>query len=101
MSLTIWKYTLAIQPYNTLEIPFDGVILSLQVQNNRPVIWASVDPDEITEKRIFAMVPTGGPIPEKTVKFIGTVQIESLTLFDATNINPVPFVFHVFEIITR
>ena len=99
MSLTIWDYPLAVQPYNIIDMPFDAVILSLQVQNNKPVIWASVDPDEIKEKRTFVMVPTGGIVPGKG-RFIGTVQIESIT-FDATNINPLPFVFHIFEILTR
>jgi hypothetical protein len=92
--MTIWKYELSVGLDTvTLRMPGGAVILSLQTQgavpDERPTMWAIVDPGQPSEERHFAIVGTGNPFPAGIGKqdFIGTFQIFSNSL-----------VFHVFEV---
>lgn len=81
--MTIWKYELT--TITKLTMPIGSKVLSLQVKNNIPCIWALI-PDEaaMTEKRIFEFFSTGHDFNDKLGNYIGTVQLEQL-------------VFHLFE----
>lgn len=85
IKMVIWKYTLD-QSTTILRVPQDGIILNVQLQNSRPVIWMLVDKDKGLEERRFITVGTGVTIHHDCYHYIGTVQ-----LYDST------FVLHVFE----
>ncbi len=84
----VYKYPLDIQDEVIVMMPKGARVLSVQVQNGRPCLWAAVDPSETElEKRLFRIAGTGHPIYDDVVDgFIGTIQ-----LYDGK------LVFHVFE----
>lgn len=84
----VYKYPLDIQDEVVVMMPKDARVLSVQVQNGRPCLWAAVDQNELTsEERWFRIAGTGHPIQDDVVDgFIGTIQ-----MYDGR------LVFHVFE----
>jgi hypothetical protein len=85
--ITIHKWTL--QPgVNGLRLPIGAEVLTVQIQNGSPQLWAKVDTEQPTEPRIFAVVGTGHELPSSAtnLRYIATVQIDGMLL-----------VFHVFE----
>lgn len=86
----IYKYPL--QPMGgvqSIEMPQGADILSVQAQNDRPTLWAAVNPDAPMESRRFVTAITGALIPDKEDEaiYLGTVQLAEGT-----------FVLHVFEV---
>jgi hypothetical protein len=82
----IWKYTLECESTQTISMPKYSTVLSLQVQNGVPCIWALVNPTSEKTDRIFKIYPTGIEFNNiDNLAFIGTFQIEG------------NLVFHVFE----
>lgn len=81
----IWKYHLTPDNEQHVEMPEGARILDIQVQENRPVVWALVDTDAPKELVRFYMIGTGEEICEDTSKlcYVGTFQVAH-------------FVFHVF-----
>lgn len=84
----VYKYPLYIQYEVVVMMPKGARVLSVQVQDGRPCIWAAVAPCETSqEKRWFRIAGTGHPIEDDVVEgFIGTIQ-----MYDGR------LVFHVFE----
>jgi hypothetical protein len=88
MNKTIWKYELKIDDLQNVIMPIGAEILSVQMQNETPCLWALVNPDEKdTDTRYIETFGTGHPVAYdmgSTREFIGTYQTRGL-------------VFHVFE----
>lgn len=82
---TIFKYPVELTDYFQIQMPDCAEVLSVQVQNGRPYIWALVEMDYAPRNYNFRLAGTGHPIEEDNLKFIGTFQIASGTL-----------VFHLF-----
>lgn len=89
MKKAIWKFELT--PDNNLyEMPKGAKILCVQTQNEKPMVWALVDPDAEKEKRELIIIPTGAELFSNmadNMLYIGTFQVGGGSL-----------VFHVFEI---
>jgi hypothetical protein len=68
-----------------LKLPLGAEILNVQLQNDRPVLWALVDPNNVEVGRSICIVGTGWDV-EDNMKYINT-YMEGY------------FVWHVFEII--
>ena len=92
---TVYKYELAIGDDQGISMPFDAQVLTVQVQNGVPVLWAKVDVAEnplsrLEEKRYIVIVGTGNPISArwKYLSYIGTFQL---------SLPGGMFVGHVFE----
>jgi hypothetical protein len=85
MTKQIWKYTLS-GIISNIEMPLDAEILTVQLQNGQPTIWALVNSKNELENRNFAIVGTGNPFDDTNHKYIGTFQDS-------------PFVWHLFEIV--
>jgi hypothetical protein len=86
--MTIWKYTLNVVDEQTITMQAGAKILSVANQSGVICMWAIVDPSQLTSKRTFEVIPTGGPMPDKgTREFLGTIQIDWLVLhiFERTN----------------
>ena len=88
--MTIYKYQIPIQDSIKLTLPKDALILSFQIQNGIPVLWAMVNTEAEREERSFLLFGTGHPIRitegKHNLQFIGTIQDENL-----------PLVWHLFE----
>lgn len=82
--MVIWKWSLMALDAQTLLMPKGAQVLSVQMQNDIPQIWALVDQNAPLETRIFNTYGTGNPMPDAVGRFVGTFQLMQL-------------VFHVFE----
>ena len=80
----VFKYELHAMDV-TLKLPLGAEILNVQLQNDRRVLWALVDPNNVEVDRSICIVGTGWDV-EDNMEYINTYM-------DGY------FVWHVFEII--
>ncbi len=86
--MKIYKYPIPITDSFTIEMPLNAKILSFQMQNECPMLWAAVWENSSLEERKFRLCGTGHYIDMDLVKeFIGTVQQYRHN-----------FVWHLFEV---
>lgn len=87
----IWKYPLYVQDVQTVEMPDEADILTIQVQGDAPYIWAMVNPDAPLNPRKIRIYGTGHPVDPNlsAERYIGTFQLKNGSL-----------VLHVFDITT-
>lgn len=88
---TIWKYEIETTDRQTLLLPKASEILTVQIQNGKPVLWVLFDINNKTKTtRTIEIFGTGNPIEEydtiKSLKYIGTYQLLEIG-----------FVGHIFE----
>jgi hypothetical protein len=72
---TIYKYELTITNEQVIKIPVDAEILSVQVQHEKPCLWALVDTDNLDKNIKIHMFGTGHPLPNMELKYLGTFQM--------------------------
>ncbi len=82
--MIIWKYTLRIADKQTVQLPADAKILTVQLQHGQPQLWILGEETAPKTLRIIEMHGTGNQIYEDPGQYLGTFQMET-------------FVFHVFE----
>lgn len=85
--MEIWKWTLGIGEAQTIKMPQGAQILDVQMQGERPQLWALCDESKPKEDRRFVIYGTGDPIIERLGRYIATFQLFGGTL-----------VFHAFEL---
>lgn len=84
---TIWKYELDAKAVQTLALPRGYRILSVQVQNGKPTLWALVPKDtQYREAVRLEIYGTGQDVPNHVGEHLGTYQLLNGAL-----------VFHVFK----
>lgn len=82
----IWKYPLEVTDKQILEIPgFEPELLTVQVQNGVPCLWAVVKPEEPKRKVWIEVVGTGQPLNYSPRKYIGTFQLGPSLVFHVFN----------------
>ena len=87
----IYKYPVRIDDVQTIDLPQGAEVLSVQVQEGSPYIWACVNPSAKSEPRQFRLYGTGHPIEgDYLLKFVGTFQLFGGRL-----------VYHLFEEVER
>lgn len=83
MALAIYKYPLKVEVKQDVFMPKGAKVLSLQMQNDVPTLWALVDPSDLVQnvRRVVWLIPTGEKLRyEDQLKtfaqmdFVGTVQ---------------------------
>jgi len=84
--ISIWKFPLQTINAQEIKMPVGAEILTVQVQNDEPYLWARVDTDAFAGSRQIAIHGTGHELSALTRKYIGTYQLSGGAL-----------VFHVFE----
>lgn len=83
--LTIYKYQFVIADKVIIKMPEGAKILSADIQNNTPTIWALVRTDGPVIERAFTIYGTGEEMNEWLLgEHIGTIQVNG-------------FVWHIFE----
>ena len=80
---TIWKFPVPF-PGGDIAMPKGAKILTLQMQQGVPTLWAEVVPDGLNEIHHLVIYGTGHPIHSGSGSYIGTFQ------------DP-PFVWHVYD----
>lgn len=83
----VFKYPVEIDGKFSLLLPMEAKILAVQIQHDKPCLWALVDPNAPVETRSFRLAGTGHPIDEESLEYIGTFQMASGSL-----------IWHLFEI---
>jgi hypothetical protein len=83
---TIWKFPLLVSDVNVLEMPKDATILSVQAQDDEPMLWALIEPEGPKTSRVVLTFGTGHRVDDSPLRFIGTYQLRGGA-----------FVGHVFE----
>jgi hypothetical protein len=83
MKRIVYKYQLEL-PYgqHRIYMPEGAVILSVQVQDDKPCIWALVDPEAALEIKTIELITTGLTIHDadkylEEFKYIGTCQLST------------------------
>jgi len=72
----IYKYPLETTDVQTVSMPIGAKILTVQTQNDKPCIWALVNPEAPTEKRNIEIYGNGHEIHnEADLTYIGTYQM--------------------------
>ena len=79
----IWKFP-APFPNGNIVMPKGAKVLTLQMQDGVPTLWAEVDPDAPDEIHHLVTYGTGHPVDPGAGSYIGTYQ------------SP-PFVWHVYD----
>lgn len=91
-SKTIWKYPLKVTDSQTIFIPSGYEILTIQIQNNVPYLWALVDPEEKEEAVNIEIFGTG-----HAIYFDGGFSREYISTFQF-QMNGEYLVFHAFKL---
>lgn len=86
---TIWKFPLDTFPVQYVDMPEGAEILTVQVQNGTPMLWAEVDSKARFRPRLIYVIGTGMELDSGVSRYIGTFQWEDEELGD--------FVGHVYE----
>lgn len=74
--MTIWKFPISPLNFNVL-MPQGAEILSVGTQNDKPHIWAIVDPRLPKVRRVVYSAGTGTEaLPEPHGRFIGTYFLD-------------------------
>ena len=88
--LKVFKYPIPVKDRFIMMLPRGAKILSVDMQGDKPMMWALVDADcEAVVSRNFRFSGTGHPIEEKQedLDHIGTFQMDNGK-----------FIWHIFEI---
>ena len=76
MKRVIYKYPVEFADVQKIYLPIGAQILSVQVQDGKPYIWACINPEVEIEPRQFRLYGTGQDIEgELVLKFVGTFQL--------------------------
>lgn len=74
----IWKFPLQMLGYQLITIPTDSKILTVQLQNKEPYLWAIVDFDSPMTSMTVWTYGTGHELDDNTGDYIGTYQYSTL-----------------------
>lgn len=83
----VFKFPLEMSDEQKVLMPVGAKVLTVQMQNGKPCLWAECNPDAECVYRTFLVRGTGHPIDEIEKEYIGTIQLYGGSL-----------VLHVFEI---
>ena len=71
----VWKVPLQMEGQQLIKMPVGAELLTVQVQNDQPQIWARVDPTAPVADRRIIMVGTGHQFTDDDHKYVGTFQL--------------------------
>ena len=72
----IWKFPLKTVEAQSVEMPLDAKILSVQSQFEEPMMWCLVEPDKPKAFREIRIIGTGHPVEDDfTGIYVGTYQV--------------------------
>jgi hypothetical protein len=83
---TIWKFPVG--PITKLEVPIGAEVLTVKLQQGKPVLWMLLDPSRELEARTFVCIGTGNGIDETLAARLSYVDTFMLSGAE---------VYHLFE----
>lgn len=84
----VWKYELELTDEQAVSMPEGAVLRHVGVQRGALCLWAEVDPAARRVPRYLSVVGTGNPMLDGRLAHVGTAQMD-------------PFVWHVYEVLSR
>lgn len=89
MRETIWKYTFRLntERFEQIDMPIGAHILCVQAQDDKPILYALVNPNNECESRTFELMETGAEFYSTKRCYIGTTMLYGGS-----------YVLHIFEI---
>lgn len=75
--MKIFKQKLKRVDLQTISLPWNSNILTVQIQNDEPVIWYECEPNNSLTDIKIAMYPTGLELPHNVGRYIATIQLEN------------------------
>ena len=87
MNNVVWKYPVNIRGLTELNLPGGAQVLTTNLQNEQPFLWALVDLNKPLTIRHFKLVDTGEPFEANSTFYVGSIFPEGGR-----------FVFHLFEV---
>lgn len=88
MTRVIYKYPIQPADVLLLDMPQGATLLTVQIQDHQPFLWASVIPGAPVETRRFRLIPTGRDYDDAKLVYLGTFVIAK---------EGPALVFHLFE----
>jgi hypothetical protein len=85
MTQTVYKYRLPVGDWSSISMPEGAQVLCVEVQNDRPTLWARVTPGNRPHVYHFRTAGTGHDLGSNVGRHIGSFQLDGGAL-----------VFHVF-----
>ena len=88
--MKVFKCSIGVTDFQSVTLPKNAEILTVQVQFGKPCIWALVNPENKPEERKLRLVGTGHDISDdeaRKLRYIGTFQMHDGLL-----------VYHLFEV---
>lgn len=74
----IYKYPLEVTDKQTISMPMDAKIISIQEQKGKPVVWVMTNGKKPMKDVVFHMVETGKPFLLRDIlKYLRTIQLLS------------------------
>lgn len=92
MNTTIYKYPLAIEDEQQIEMPQGAKVLCVQMQNGTPYLWAEVNPEAPMTKNTFYVRGTGHQLGKVATASIGCTYIGTFQMAGGS------LVFHVYRL---
>ncbi len=77
---TIWKFPVEAGT-NTIDLPAVFKVLTVQLQDEEPVMWVVLNTDEPPEPVTFHVLPTGGEVPDVPLDYVDTFQFTNGLVF--------------------
>jgi hypothetical protein len=78
--LAIWKFPLEVTDMQNVTMPMGSKLLTVQLQNGAPCLWALCDTTAPMRLRTVWIFGTGHPVPMHAGEYLGTFQLHSGTL---------------------
>lgn len=70
----MWKYNLTVGELNTISVPQNSELKTIQLQNGFPCVWLEVETKNDRCERMYKFFPTGVDIDEPA-HYKGTIQL--------------------------
>lgn len=76
---TIWKFPLRTTDYQVISLPIGWIPLTVQAQEEKPCLWALVEPKAERLDVMFRIFGTGHRADVDGLDYMGTYQLENGT----------------------
>jgi len=88
--MRIWKYPLEVTDLQSVTMPRDAELLSIQMQGDKCNLWALVDETKpLVDDYTIAIYGTGHQIPDNPGKYLSTFQMyHGAAVFHAFEVQP-------------
>ncbi len=83
---TIWKFSMDQTGVQAIEMPTGAKIVHVAVQGGAVCLWAQVNPQAVTERRLISVYGTGQEMPDDPGHHVGTFLLSGGQ-----------YVFHVYD----